>query len=273
MTAFVRIVATLVIASSSAFANAYGQIYGIVSDTSELYKISEVDGAAQLVGDAGEIFLAGLDFRPSDGFLYGFNAIDLIRIDPHDATAVVVGPHGLSGLTEGGFVITPDDIAYGLNKSSASIGTDLFSINLDTGHATVVASLSATGQDINGLAWRNDGKLVGLDGTQNALIEIDPLTAHNTVISLLAPSLGAIGGLAGDGRRGFFTTSSHVLGGTNEIYSVDFFTGEHLLIGPLGPTFEANDGISGLAFVPEPSFLGLAVAAIFAGFIVARIRT
>jgi hypothetical protein len=272
MDAFVRIFIVLFVALPVLAANAHSHIYGIVSDTSELYSISDVDGTAELIGDAGDLFLAGLDFRPSDGFLYGFNAIDLIRIDARDASAVVVGPHGLNSLYEGGLAITSNDVAYGLNKqSSTSMGPDLFSVNLDTGHATVVANLGNAMYDINGLAWRSDDKLVGIDRPRNALLEIDPLTGNNKIISLLVPSLGAIGGLAGDGRHGYFTTAPPLLGGTNEIYTIDFFTGEHSLIGSLGPRFEVS-GISGLAFIPEPSAILLAAVALVAGIICARLH-
>jgi hypothetical protein len=261
----------LVVALWLTAAAARGQIYGIVHDTSELYTFSAADATAQLVGDAGNIFLAGLDFRPADGFLYGFNAIDLIKVDPRDATATVVGPHGLDSLTEGGFAITPDDVAYGLHRTR-SIERELFTIDLDTGQGAVVAVLTPASLDINGLAWRNDGKLVGIDRVQNALIAIDPLTGSSNVVSGLTPSLGSVGGLAGDGRRGFFTTSSHGLDGTNELYAVDFFTGEHSLVGSLGAAFDVGDGISGLAFIPEPGTSELIAACILAELICARGR-
>ena len=46
--------------------------------------------------------------------------------------------------------------------------------------------------------------------------------------------------------------------GSNELYSVDLFTGEHELIGSFSPTI-TGVGIAGVA-VPEPSTVGLLAA-------------
>ena len=61
----------------------------------------------------------------------------------------------------------PNGTAYGTNGDSAAI-PQLFTINLTTGAATVIGTLSGGDHDINGLAYRSDGMLIGLDRVTNS---------------------------------------------------------------------------------------------------------
>ncbi len=117
----------------------------------------------------------------------------------------------------------------------------------------LVGAISGGMRDINGMAWRADGMLVGLDRITNALIAIDPLTAVSSQIASIIPTVGTVGGMAVLGDTAYFVTSGpgEPVPGSNELYAIDLFTGDHELIGSLAPTITGT-GISGLA-VPEPS--------------------
>ena len=62
-----------------------------------------------------------------------------------------------------------------------------------------------------------------------------------------------------EGRGYFVTNGPGGVLGSNELWSFDLFTGDHTLVGSLGPTI-TGDGLSGLA-VPEPATLLLLGAA------------
>ena len=112
-----HLTAVIVLACASA-ASAGDLIYGIEGSSSHLFRISSDDGTPTFVGDAGEIFLGNLVYRPSDGFLYGINAINLVRVNPADANATVVGPHGLDSLVEGGMAISSTGVAFAVSRRS-----------------------------------------------------------------------------------------------------------------------------------------------------------
>jgi hypothetical protein len=175
-----------------------------------------------------------------------------------------VGSLGLGLVFEGGLVIAPNGTAYATNEDNAG-NPRLFTVDLDTAATMLVGTISGPPHDINGLAWRSDGMLVGLDRESNSLLAIDPATAASSPILGVASTVGAIGGMAAIGDSGFFATSgpSSSPSGSNTLYSFDLNTGAHLPIG----SFPANigTGIGGLALIPipEPSTLliaGLAFA-------------
>jgi hypothetical protein len=158
---------------------------------------------------------------------------------------------------EGSLAFLPNNVAYGSNQGS-SINCALFGVDTTSGAATVVGTISGGPHDINGLAWRNDGRLVGLDRESNSLLQISPVTANvEAVIAILDPILGGIGGMAVVDDVAYFTTAgpTAALPGSNELYSVNLFTGEHELVGSLAPTI-TGVGISGLA-LPAPGTLTL----------------
>jgi len=194
----------------------------------------------------------------TDGFLYGITGgtgATLYRIDPSDAAATEIGPLGLGFVFEGALAFSTDGVLYGTNGDSAG-NPQLFTIDMETGAATVIGTISNPPHDVNGLAWRRDGMLVGLDGNTNTLIEIDPLNAASTVITTLTPSAGNAGGMTVFGGTGYFATGGSVVGGTNELYSFNLFTGEHTLIGGF-PEAITGLGMSALAAVPEPASVWL----------------
>jgi len=239
-------------------------LIGVEEDTGDFYAISTTDASIQLIGHSGVTGLGTLEFNSNDGFFYGFTtgaAPFLYKFSiPTSLDAVTgqsIGPLGLFAY-EGALAFAPDGTAYALNAGITV--PSLFTIDLDTGHATVVNSMTFR-HDIAGMGWRSDGVLIGLDSTDNALLEIDPTTAAATTIDSVTPIIGGIGGIAmllND--HGYFVTGGPlaVNPGSNELYSFDAFTGEHLLIGSFEDLIVGN-GFSGLSVVPEPASLVLLV--------------
>jgi hypothetical protein len=245
-----------------AFASqARAQLYGIDYDSGALYTISTANAALTLVGQTHVQLLGSLEFAP-DGRLFGITVGDsaaLYQIDPYTAVATRIGPLNIGFVFEGGLAFSPTGTAYAVNSGSSS-AAGLFTVNLATGQATVIGTISWGGHDINGLGWRSDGQLVGLDRISNSLLTIDPSTAVSSVIKQLSPTVGGLGGMDVVGDAGYFNTSGPAVGtpGSNELYSFNAFSGDYHLIGSFSPTITGT-GISGLAImVPEPSpaFLG-----------------
>jgi Repeat of unknown function (DUF6923) len=251
--------------------SARAQLYGVEMDAGNLYQISTADASLSLVGNTGIRFLGSLEYRPSNGFLYaiGSQLVDgraagsLYRINPANASTTLVGSLGPENVAEGGLVIAPNGTAYatGMNFST---NPWLFTINLDTAATTFVGTISGGDHDINGLAWRSDNVLVGLDRVTNSLLAINPTTAASSRIAAVSPIIGAAGGMASSGDFGYFATSGpDVNGATNSLYSFNLYSGAHSLIGSFAPTITSIFGISGIALVvPEPTSMSLAVLAV-----------
>jgi hypothetical protein len=232
-------------------------LLGIDSDTGNLYQVSTTNASLTLIGNTGMPMPADLQFAP-DGTLYSFTVgtnSTLYRIDPSTAHATSIGLLSLgTNVFEGGLAFSPDGTAYGCNIGTAA-AAKLFKLNLITGQATIIGTIPGTSRDIDGLAWRSDGILVGLDRVSNALLAINPQTAavlSNIVV--LSPVVGAVGGLTASGNSGYFSTAgpNGILGmfpGSNELYSFDLFTGVYTKIGSFSPTITGT-GIAGIALTP-----------------------
>lgn len=224
-------------------------LFGVDWDSGTLYRVDPISAALTTVGSTGLPGLGALEFG-ADGRLYGFTAgsnASLYRIDPATAAATFIGPLDIGFVFEGALATAPGAIAYATNQDSA--GTPrLFRIDLTTGGGTLIGVISGGAHDINGLAWRSDGKLVGLDRASNSLLAIDPGTAASSVIDALAPLVGAVGGMAVLDGKGFFCTSgtAGAFPGSNELWTFDLFTGAAARVGSFAATITGT-GISGLA--------------------------
>jgi uncharacterized protein DUF6923 len=274
-TTSISIVTAIVVAILSLAAvtnSARGQLYGVENNTGNLYRISTANAALSLVGNTGASLLGSLEYRPANGFLYGIGSDPLnsgngngllYRINPANASTTLVGSIGPEHVFEGGLVIAPDGTAYATNMNFND-NPALFRINLDTAATTTVGMISGGIHDINGLAWRSDNMLVGLDRVTNALLAINPATAASSMISVVSPPLGGVSGMAAIGDSGYFATGN--FNGSNSLYSFNLNSGTHTLIGSFAPTV-AGSGISGLALVvPEPAsviFAALAIVPLF----------
>ena len=257
---FVMLFAVIALAPVSSLR---AQLVGVEFNTGNFYSISTTDGSLQLIGDTDIDNIGSLEFNPQDGFLYGFTTgeaklTNLYRftISPaFDAvTAELVGPLGLSTF-EGALAFSPSGGLFAVN-GGATVPA-LLSLDISTGDATVI-DFFADRHDINGLGWRSDGLLIGLDNTDDALLAIDPITAGVTVIDQVGAAVGSVGGMAMGEAGNFFVTAGPLATdpGSNSLYSFDPFTGDHVFIASYENQILAN-GFSGLAFVPEPATLAL----------------
>ena len=251
-----------------------GQLVGVHFDTGDLYTISSDNGQLSRIGSTGIEGLGALE-RSDTGDLYGFttgrSGAMLYRVDPASAAATAVGPLNLETVFEGGLAIAPDGTAYAAGQDTSN-SPKLFQIDLVTGASTVLGPIGNSSYDIDGLAWRSDGLLVGLDGLGNDLVALNPTTRSVTKIADLIPTVGAAGGMAVVDGIGYFSTAGPTFpAGSNQLWRFDLFSGAHELVGSLEPTITGT-GISGLTAVPEPGVASASLAT-FAYFALARRRT
>jgi len=241
-----------------------------------LYQISTNDASLAYIGNTGlDYHLTDPDNGPCslecgpDGALYCFTSREpscLYVVDPETAQATTdVYLNTSITPAEGGLAFASDGTAYG--ASLGSYGTPkLFTFDLLTGNVTNVCIVSGA-NDINGLAWRRDGKLVGLDHVTNSncatLLAIDPMTGDSSVIVELPFAVGRVSGMtAQEDDTGYFATGGHSGddSGSNELYFFNLNSGAYKYIGSFStnviPDCSTNVitswGISGLALLPGP---------------------
>ncbi len=248
----------------AAYTNVAAVLYGIDNRSGNLFRVSTTNASLTFVGNTGLQSIGdgpgALEFSP-DGRLFAFTvgaSPALYQINPNTAATSLIGPLGIGFVYEGGLAFSPGGGAYGVNQQNL-VNSSLFTINLSTGQGTIVGMISGPVHDINGLGWRSDGMLLGLDHNTASLLTINPTTASSTVLSPLSPLnpalIGSVGGMALDGDSGYFCTSAD--GGTSSLYSFNALTGNYSLVGSF--PILLTPGMSGLALapVPEPSTLAL----------------
>jgi DNA-binding beta-propeller fold protein YncE len=248
---------------------AFATLLGVNFTTGVLYSISETNAAKSMIGSTGIAGNAWADiqFGPN-GTLYGFtdSAVTptLYSINPTTAAVKAIGPLNAPAFVfEGALAFSPTGTAYAMNLGSNG-NAQLFTINLTTGAATSLGVVTGA-NDINGLAYRSDGKLVGLDDNSNSLLVIDPVALTATTLAAVPTTVGAVGGMTVENGLGYYVTAGPgaSVSGSDDLYSFNLFTGASALIGNLGFT---DSGLSGLAAVPssvpEPPTWGILLAAL-----------
>lgn len=237
------------------------ELFAVHFDSGDLYKVSTVDASLTLASHLGVSGIGGLEMGP-DGYLYGFSTGEspnpmLFKIDTTSYEQTAIGPIGLDFIFEGSLAFSPDGTAYAVSNNGLSdTQPQLFTIDINTGQGFSVGILSGGSHDINGMVWRSDGLLVGIDRITNSLLAIDPVDATSTLIAELDPVLGIVGGMAALGDTAYFSTAGpdvDTFFGTNSLYTIDLFSGESSLVGSFEGTIEGF-GFSGLA-IPEPATL------------------
>lgn len=247
---------------------AFGQgdwtMRGIDYDSGDLYAINPdvtIGDFVQMdiVGSTGIRGLGSLEYRPFNGFMYGFttgSASKLYKINPETAATTLVGSLNIGFVFEGSLVIGDDGIAYGTNQGDAE-EAKFFTVNLDTGAATIINQIGGLAHDVNGTAWRSDGRLVGIDREENSVIVFKPANGFIVDRFAFAPTIGEVGGMCVQDDVVYFNTSGpdSAMPGSNSLYTLDLFTGATDRIGSMELGFSAGTGCSGLAAVPEPGTL------------------
>jgi hypothetical protein len=248
---------------------AFATLLGVDYGTGELYSISETNAATTPIGNTGITSWADIQLAPN-GTLYGFTAgtgtSKLYSINPTTAAPTLIGSLNLGAsvaVFEGGLAFAPNGTAYAMNSGRAT-NDSLFTINLTTGAATSLGQVTgATNIDINGLAYRSDGKLVGLENDSNSLVVIDPTTRVLSTLLAVPTPVGSVGGMTVENGVGYYVTAgpgASPTPGSDDLYSFNLSTGVSTLIGNLGfnsgcpPTGSActDFGLSGLATAPVP---------------------
>jgi hypothetical protein len=232
-----------------------GELLAVRFEDGALYRASTVDGSLTPTIPTAQSFVGALEMSPADGFVYGFTAEQILfRFHPTTFELEVLGKLD-QFLVEGGLAFAPDGTAYAATGGSAKT-PQLYRLNVNTLAMTLVGTISGGAHDINGLAWRADGTLVGTDRESNSLITIDPTTAASSALAPLTPLVGAVGGMAVLDGVGYLATGTpgSTTPGSNELWRFDLFTGQHARVGSFAPTIGfPSVGISGLAAIPEPS--------------------
>jgi hypothetical protein len=232
-----------VLASLSIGGAASAQLLGIHWNSGDLYSISTTNAAATLIGSTGVSQFADIEFGPN-GTLYALRIggglpMELWTIDPTTAAASLIGPLGFNGI-EGDLAFTASGVLYAAQTTSSQVMT----VDTTTAAATV-AFWFTTNHDLNGLATRSDGKIVALDRAPNALIVIDPSNGAIVQSFSVSPALGAVSALTNHAGQTYFTTGGPP-SGSNELWRVHPFTGQHALVGSFNGVITGY-GFSGLA--------------------------
>jgi hypothetical protein len=259
-------------------------LIAIEFDTGNLYSVSTDDASLALIGDTGLTGVGALEFNPVDGFFYATTTgptaalyrIDISPVLDSIENVTLVGPLGINSF-EGALAFAPDGTAYGVNEGVTNVAS-LYTLNLSTGAASVVGPIVPNDDPldrhkISGLGWRSDGMLVGLDGTAEDLVSIDPQSTILEQIAGLTPTLGSVGGMTILDGTGYFVTAgpNAAHAGSNALYSFDLFTGQQSFIGSFDGIVTGT-GFAGVSIIPEPATLTLLVIGAFAGAFRRRIN-
>ena len=231
-----------------------------------IYDINVSTGAATNPRATGIENLSGIAFSP-DNVLYGIsgfgteveaNAEALFIIDPLTGSSTRVGQTELSGIGEGDLDFSPEDgLLYG-SKQRLIDGDHLFTISEDTGVGLLLGVLGGgVIRDISGLVMMDSGMAYALDTRNEALVNLDPASGTiNSTVSL-SLSLGSVAGMEHDVDTGIFYVVDGRADGTDSLYTLDPNSGTLFLIGSLG----LDEGLSGLAIIPEPATLVICLLA------------
>ncbi len=235
-----------------------------------LYDIDPVTGAASNPRDTSIEHLGGIAFS-ADGMFYGFSASRIPELD--SGVIYLIDPvTGASGgghyfqvaYGEGDLAFDPrGDLVYVVTSYStfpdgtpAGAGNDsLFQFDFLTRVQRTVGHISGH-LDASGLAFDDSGTLYALDTYGERLITLDTSNADILSSVPLSVPLGAVAGMTFNPATGLMYVADGYDDGTKMLYTLDPDTGVLTAIGPTG----LDDGLAGLAFIPEPGTLVLLVA-------------
>jgi len=252
--------AVLTLVGPASVHGAAQDLYAITKDGGALLTISTVSNSVSFIGSTGISSPTSLILAP-DGFLYSLSQSAgglLYQIDPATANAAPVGFLWTGGnyIGEGDLTLNSQGVAVGSFADGTSGAWSLFTVNLATGQGALGPVLAGLpGQPhLAGMVSRSDGMLVGthyrIDTSQWTLVQINPSTGMMSQIAPLLTSVGAAAGMTAIGDTAYLVTGASN-GGSNEVWSVNLFTGIHQRIRGLAPAV-GGSGISGVAVKPGP---------------------
>jgi len=290
----VSMLATIVISLAIA-PSAQAQVaYALANSGTRLISFNlATPGTVTTIGDlsGATAVLSDIDFRASNGLLYGYNQITnrIVTVDPATGiTTLASNPSPASSVVFTGVDFDPTSGSLRLvNSNSQNLR-----VNVANGSTTVDGTLAYAAGDLHAnvtpivvdVAYTNNDNNP-LTGT--SLYYID--TNLNTLVTTTAPNTGLLNtvgalGVAQGSQAGFdiFTNAGGVnsayaiLGGGNSpgLYNIDLGTGAASFRGNVNaPGNISGFAITPLAVTPEPGNLAMLTGSGFAGsFLVYRRR-
>ena len=169
-------------------------------------------------------------------YVIGYPSGDLEIIDTVTGARTDIGPTGFGEATR--------DIAW--DETTGTLfgtaidgsGTDLFTVDLDTGNMTLIAPISGLGPQayVMGLAVDpNSGLMYGIEIATSSLVAIDKSNGNAAVVGSLGYTTRYAQGLDFNAATGtLYLASIDYSAGTQNMYKVDTTTGIATLIAPIG---------------------------------------
>jgi hypothetical protein len=231
-------------------------LYGVDYSNTNLYAISTQDGSVRLIGPTGIAALGGgnlcgLAIGP-DGSLCTFDQAltpYVFRIDPVTGSATLLpgGPYFFGGTPffEGSIATDSNGVLWATGYSDY-----VFQLDPVTGGGTIIGNANGV-QDVDALEFRADGALVGLSHAWQSLVLID-LPMHSVLpLTPIAALIGDTSGMASQNGVTYFTTGGPGASGSNELYTINLFSGPPTLVGSLSPAI-GGQGLAGIAESSRP---------------------
>ena len=263
--------AILAFAARADAATLYGA--SAAGDTGELYVLNPATGA--MIQDVGPLNdslnvnypITGLAFHPLTGMLYGSTgnnptatAARLVTINPVSGLVTVIGSFNAGPVNTGGTPATMADIAFDSAGNLFGIGSiggpQLYSINIDTGQATVIGSTGLTSTTGGGLAISAADLFYGTPTSSRFGTYNSGTGTFTNIANPIKPAGGSYGALDFDENGILF--GLNVGAGSpppTHLVTINPATG---LVTDIGASVESLDAIAfSIAPVPEPSTLTL----------------
>jgi hypothetical protein len=228
--------------------------------------------------------LIGIDFRPSNGKLYGLSAAGLLyTINPNTGQATGVTPAGnpiradlsdstdpYTGLSGSRFGFDFNPVADFAGNPSLRIISNTrqnlrVNVNTPLNAVTTDAPLPA-GSNVIDAAYTNSiigftppasTTLYGIDSVANTLVQFtNPNAGTFVTVGPLGLDVSSLSGfdIASDGVTNIgYAALQDAANGVSRFYSINLATGLATQIG----TIEGGDFIDGIAIVPEPASIGV----------------
>jgi hypothetical protein len=245
-----------------ATAQAQYTVYGVTGGTGPQQLVrfnSGTPDAIAVVGNTG-VTLTGIDFRPANGVLYGYNGSLLYTIDLTTGAATqAFDVNNILGANAGfDFNPTVDRIRI------TDVGGTNLRVNPNDGTTIVDGTIAGA---ISGDAYTNNfvgaatTTLFGIDANAGTLVSFTNPNAgtFTTVGSLNLGFLPTVNGFdivtVGGINFAFLAAGTGAGQATSNFYSVNLTNGAATLVGAVGPGSGRQGGLAGIAVqstVPEP---------------------
>ena len=211
-----------------------------------IYDVDPVTGLATNPRASGLDTIVELAFSP-DGDLFATNWASVYRITPGGNAPELIGGES-PGRDWIGISFDPSTgVLYGSVLFVASI-SELLTLDIDTGAPTLIGG---AGSFPGAIAINPQGRLYLREQILPNFLEIDKMTARVLSTATLSLDLGRAGMTFSEDGTLFIVDGG--VAGTDTLYTLDPSTGILSSIGHTG----LDDGLVGLAYIPEPSTLAL----------------